>query len=111
MLVTGKVSDFYTLASGETLATTSSLSVTELGADHGHDVSHGNALPAPRSSTPTTVPDLYAPTPTGGNVEAINTVDPTHSALEFWEAHEGMLVEVDDARVVGPGNRSSARST
>ena len=39
----------------------------------------------------------------GGNVETITTVDPTRSALEFWEAHEGMLVEVDNARVVGPG--------
>ncbi len=66
-------------------------------------LSSGNALPAPLLLTPTTVPDTYAPTTDSGNVESIDPVDPTRSALEFWEAHEGMLVEVDNARVVGPG--------
>ena len=37
------------------------------------------------------------------NVESITTVDPSRSTLEFWEAHEGMLVTVNDVRVVGPG--------
>src|SRR4051812_1796192 len=103
VLVTGKVSDFYTLSSGETLATTASLSVTEIAPTLVTTVSRGNALPAPVVLTPSTVPDRYAPTVAGGNVEAINTVDPTDSALEFWEAHEGMRVEVDNARVTGPG--------
>jgi len=103
VLVTGKVSDFYTLSSGETLATTASLSVTEIAPTLVTTVSSGNALPAPVVLTASTVPDRYAPTVAGGNVEAITTVDPTNSALEFWEAHEGMRVEVDDARVTGPG--------
>jgi 5'-nucleotidase len=47
----------------------------------------------------------YAPTVAGGNVETIATVDPANSALEFWESHEGMLVQVDNARVVGPGKQ------
>ena len=37
------------------------------------------------------------------NVESITTVDPGRSTLEFWEAHEGMRVTVNDVRVVGPG--------
>jgi predicted extracellular nuclease len=103
VLVTGKVSDFYPLASGETLATTSSLSITEIAPTLITKVSSANSLPAPLVLTPTTVPDTYAPTAGSGNIESIDPVDPSRSALEFWEAHEGMLVEVDNARVVGPG--------
>ena len=103
VLVTGKVSDFYPLASGETLATTSSLSITEIAPTVVTKISSGNPLPAALVLTPTTVPDTYVPTTDSGNVESIDPVDPTRSALEFWEAHEGMLVEVDNARVVGPG--------
>ncbi|HEY4269693.1 MAG TPA: lamin tail domain-containing protein [Galbitalea sp.] len=104
VLVTGKVSDFYTLSSGETVANTASLSTTEIAPTLVTTLSKANALPAPVILTPTTVPALYAPTTASGNVESITTVDPTHSALEFWEAHEGMRVEVDNARVVGPGD-------
>ncbi len=103
VLVTGKVSDFYPLNSGETVASTGSLSITEIAPTLITKRSSGNQLPAPLMLTPTTVPDTYAPTPASGNVESIDPVDPTRSALEFWEAHEGMLVEVDNARVVGPG--------
>ena len=103
VLVTGKVSDFYPLSSGESLATTASLSTTEIAPTTVTTTSKGNALPQPMLLTATTVPDRYAPTVAGGNIESLATVDPTNSTLEFWEAHEGMLVEVDGARVVGPG--------
>ena len=68
-------------------------------------MSKGNALPSPLVITPTTVPDTYVPPLPAGttNVETITTVDPSRTTLEFWEAHEGMLVTVNDARVVGPG--------
>ena len=105
VLVTGKVADFYTLASGETLATTSSLSDTEIDPTTITTISSANALPAPVVLTPANVPALYAPSPAGGNIETITTVDPTHSVLEFFEAHEGMLVEVDNARVIGPADK------
>ncbi len=106
VLVTGKVSDFYVLSSGETVATTSNLSVTEITPTTVTTASSGNPLPAPLVLTPTTVPGTYAPTVTGGNnIETISPVDPTNSALEFWEAHEGMLVQVNDARVVGAGQQ------
>ncbi|HWD63138.1 MAG TPA: esterase-like activity of phytase family protein, partial [Humibacter sp.] len=66
-------------------------------------VSHGNALPAPILITPTTVPDAYAPDLGGANIE--NTpISPKRSALDYYESIEGMLVEVDDARVVGPSD-------
>ncbi len=105
VLVTGRVSDFYPLATGETVATTSNLSITEITPTTVTVVSSGNALPAALEISPTTVPNLYAPTPpTGNNIEAIFPVVPTRSVLEFWEAHEGMLVTVNDVRVVGPGN-------
>ena len=104
VLVTGKVSEYYPLSSGETLSTTSSLSTTELSPTLITTVSSGNPVPASLVLTPTTVPDTYLPpAPAGGNIESITAVDPSRSALEFWEAHEGMMVEVDNAPVVGPG--------
>lgn len=106
VLVTGNVSDYYALSAGETVASTSSLSITELSPTTVTTVSSGNAVPAPLVLTPTTVPETYAPTVDGGNIESIAKVDPTRSAQEFFEAHEGMLVEVDNARVVGPGKPS-----
>lgn len=101
VLVTGKVTEYY--PGSDPVATTASLSTTELTPTTITTVSKGNALPAPLTLTATTVPDRYAPEGVTGNIEQLAKVDPTASALEFWEAHEGMLVQVDDARVVGPG--------
>ena len=104
VLVSGTVSDYYALSSGETLSSTSNLSVTEIGSPTVTVVSSGNALPAPIVITPTTVPDTYAPDLGGGNIE--NTpITPSRSALDYYESIEGMRVEVDDARVVGPSNQ------
>jgi len=103
VLVTGSVSDYYPLSSGETVSTTSSLSITELSPTAITSISKDNPVPAPLVLTPTTVPGGYAAPAGGGNVESIDPVDPTRSVQEFFEAHEGMLVEVDNARIVGPG--------
>jgi len=105
VLVSGTVADYYPLASGETVATTANLSTTEISpATTVTVVSSSNPLPSALTVTATTVPGLYAPTPTDGkNIESITPIDPTRSTLEFWEAHEGMLVTVNDVRVVGPG--------
>jgi hypothetical protein len=103
VLVSGTVKDFYPLSSGESVSTTSNLSVTEINSPQTIVLSHGNALPAPEVITPTTVPDTYAPDLGGGNIES-TPITPTRSALDFWESREGMRVEVDDARVVGPSN-------
>jgi predicted extracellular nuclease len=103
VLVSGTVNDFYPLATGETVSTTSNLSITEISSPTTIVLSHGNALPAAELITPTTVPSTYAPDLGGGNIES-TTVTPARSALDFWESREGMRVEVDDARVVGPSN-------
>jgi hypothetical protein len=101
--VTGKVSDYYPLASGDTVATTSNLSITEIGSPVTTVVSAGNPLPDALMLGPGNVPDQYAPDLGGGNIED-TTIDPTRSALDFYESLEGMRVAIHDARVVGPSN-------
>ena len=103
VLVSGTVSDYYALASGESLSNTSSLSVTEISKPSVMTVSSGNALPAPVVLGPTTVPNTYAPNLGGGNIEKTR-IQPTRSALDYYESIEGMRAEVDDARVIGPSN-------
>nr|WP_246422282.1 endonuclease/exonuclease/phosphatase family protein [Nocardiopsis mwathae] len=53
-----------------------------------------------------TVPDAYAPDH-GGDISGLELKPDTY-ALDFWEAHEHMLVRVDDAPVVGPTDRFNA---
>ncbi|MCW2495061.1 lamin tail domain-containing protein [Jatrophihabitans sp.] len=103
VLVSGKVSDYYPLASGDSTSSTSNLSVTEIGTSSTTVLSSGNPVPAPILLTPTTVPSLYAPDLGGANIES-TPITPTRSALDYYESIEGMLVEVDDARVVGPSD-------
>ena len=103
VLVSGSVKDFYPLASGDTVSTTSNLSVTEIDNPIAIVLSAGNALPAPIVLGPDTVPDTYAPDLGGTNVE-LTTIQPSRSALDFYESLEGMRVEVDSARVIGPSN-------
>jgi uncharacterized protein len=103
VLVSGKVQDFYPLASGDTVATTSNLSITEIDQTGVSVLSSGNALPAPIVLGPDTVPGSYAPDLGGGNIES-TAIQPARSALDFYESIEGMRVEVDNARVVGPSD-------
>jgi uncharacterized protein len=103
VLVSGKVQEFYPLASGDTVATTSNLSITEIDQTGVSVVSSGNALPAPIVLGPDTVPNNYAPDLGGGNIES-TPIQPSRSALDYYESIEGMRVEVDNARVVGPSD-------
>jgi uncharacterized protein len=103
VLVSGTVKDYYPLASGDTTATTSNLSVTEIEDATASIVSTGNTLPAPIVLGPSTVPDTYAPDLGGANIET-TPITPTRSALDYYESIEGMRAEVDDARVVGPSD-------
>jgi predicted extracellular nuclease len=103
VLVSGKVQEFYPLASGDTDAATSNLSITEIDQTGVTTQSSGNALPAPIVLGPGTVPDLYAPDLGGTNIESTQ-ITPSRSALDFYESIEGMRVEVDNARVVGPSD-------
>lgn len=104
VLVTATVKDYYPLASGDTTSTTSNLSVTELESATSTVVSSGNTLPAPVVIGPDTVPGTYAPDLSGANIES-TPITPTRSALDYYESLEGMRVEVDDARVVGPSDQ------
>ncbi len=103
VLVSGKVQEFYPLASGDTVATTSNLSITEIDQTGVSVVSSGNALPAPIVLGPDTVPNNYAPDLGGGNIES-TPIQPSRSALDYYESIEGMRVEVDNTRVVGPSD-------
>jgi uncharacterized protein len=103
VLVTGKVSDFYPLSSGESVSSTSNLSITEIGTPTVSVLSSGNPVPAPIALGPDTVPSVYAPDLGGGNIES-TPITPARSALDFYESIEGMRVQVNDARVVGPSN-------
>ena len=98
VLASGTVKDYYADGNPSVAQT---LSVTEISATGSIVVSHDNALPAPEVVRAGTVPALYAPDLGGGNIEA-TPITPSRSALDFWESREGMRVEVDDARVVGP---------
>ncbi|MGX7680794.1 lamin tail domain-containing protein [Jatrophihabitans sp. DSM 45814] len=107
VLVTGAVKDFYPLASGETLSTTSSLSTTEIDPTLVTTIQKGVTPPSPLLLTSTTVPDQFAAPGAADaphSIETTSPLDPARSAQEFFEAHEGMLVELDNAKVVGPGN-------
>ena len=104
VLVSGKAQSYYPLASGDTAATTSNLSVTEIGTATVTKVSSGNPLPAPIVLSAANVPATYAPDLGGANVE--NTpVTPSRSVLDFYRSIQGMRVEVDDARVIGPSDK------
>jgi predicted extracellular nuclease len=109
VLVSGAVSN-YDLEGNRATTTTSDLTVTEIGSATTTVLSHGNPLPAPIVIGPDTVPDTYAPDLGGANIEDTG-IQPTRSALDFWRSIEGMRVEVDNARVVGPSGVFGSGST
>ncbi len=102
--VSGEISDYYQLSSGETFPETANLSLTEITNPTVAVCSSGNPIPV-EHITGDDIPDVYAPDAPTGNVEDLGRLDPTRSAMEFWEAREGMNVAVTDARVIGPGNQ------
>ena len=102
VLVSGTVAEYYPLASGESVSSTANLSTTELTSPT-TTVLGTAPIPAPEVITADTVPDVYAPDLGGANIES-TPIDATRSALDFWESREGMSIEVDDARVVGPSD-------
>ncbi|MFB9923569.1 endonuclease/exonuclease/phosphatase family protein [Amycolatopsis halotolerans] len=95
----GKVKEYYPDAP----ATSNYQSLTELTSAQWTVDSSGNPLPAPTVLTPDQVPDVLAPN-AGGNIESL-PLEPSKYALDFWESHESEIVQVSDARVVGPSNK------
>ena len=103
VLVSAKVENYYPLASGDTDTTTSNLSVTELESPTITTLSSGNALPAAIVLNSTDVPSTYAPNLDGLNIES-TPITPARSVLDFYRSIEGMRVEVDNVRVIGPSD-------
>ncbi|OIJ94658.1 endonuclease [Streptomyces colonosanans] len=98
VLVSGKVSEYY--PGGQS---SGSQSVTELTGPKAVVLSSGNALPQPEVIDASTLPDAYAPQAQGGSIESLE-LQPDTYALDWLEAHEGMLVQIGDSRVVGATN-------
>jgi uncharacterized protein len=55
---------------------------------------------------PTTVIDHEGTPADPIDVETEGTFDPAQDGIDFWESLEGMRIEIDDARAVGPTNTS-----
>ncbi|WP_211260623.1 endonuclease/exonuclease/phosphatase family protein [Amycolatopsis jejuensis] len=93
----GTVKEYYPDAP----ATSNYQSLTELTSAQWTVGSHGNPLPSPAALNQ--VPDALAPN-TGGNIEPL-PLEPSKYSLDFWESHESEIVQISDARVVGPSNK------
>ncbi|HEX3648187.1 MAG TPA: endonuclease/exonuclease/phosphatase family protein [Pseudonocardiaceae bacterium] len=96
--VSGEVIDFHPDAPA---ATSVDLAFTEIEHATWTVTSSGNALPAAVVLTPTTVPTRMAEDVGGGDVENLQ-LQPKKFAIDFFKSHEGELLEVDNARVIGP---------
>ncbi len=100
VLVSGTVDDYYPDAAP---AKSVDLPVTEIRRAGWTVLSSGNALPAPLRLRQNTVPRKLAADAGSGSIEK-RPLRPHRYALDFFKAHESELVEVDNARVVGPSN-------
>ncbi|MGH3630195.1 MAG: lamin tail domain-containing protein, partial [Sciscionella sp.] len=100
VLVSGTVSDYYVDAPE---SKSLDLPITELSNPRYTVLSSGNPLPKPVVLGPNTVPDALSAHPRGRDILG-DTLQPARYALDFYKAHESELVEVDNARVVGPSN-------
>jgi uncharacterized protein len=98
--VVGRVSEFRPGGSGGT----NNLTITELVSPTITVVSSGNAVPAPTvigiggRMPPTNVIEDDAT----GDVEVGNVFDPAQDGIDFYESLESMIVQVNNAAVVGP---------
>ncbi|WP_367133477.1 endonuclease/exonuclease/phosphatase family protein [Saccharothrix sp. HUAS TT1] len=97
VLVSGTVAEY---RPGGDAASNSNQTLTEITGATVTVKSKGNALPTPEVLTP---PAGYLPTAGGGSIEAL-PLDPATYGQDYYESREGMYVQVDDARVVGPTN-------
>jgi hypothetical protein len=99
VLVDGMVAEFHPTASGETPQTTPNQSITQLTGATWTVTATGQPLPPAEVLAPGTVPTTYATAAGGSNED--EPLDPAASALDFYESREGMVLRVQDSRVVG----------
>lgn len=95
--VTGTVAEFYPDGPPSSAV---HLSTTELTGAVWQVTSSGNPLPQAERLRPSAVPERFTREP-GGTIEPYRLA-PQRFALDFYESREGMVVSVQDARVVGP---------
>ncbi|GAA0440822.1 endonuclease/exonuclease/phosphatase family protein [Streptomyces olivaceiscleroticus] len=96
--VTGTVSEYYPGGKDAGLQ-----SVTEITGAKWTVTSAKNRLPAAFRLNPASVPNRYAPSNGGKDIEPLK-LRPGSYALDRYESLEGMRVAVSDAPVVGPTN-------
>lgn len=96
--VAGLVADFHPDAPA---ATSVDLATTEIEKSTVTVLSTGDPVPAPLVLRPNSVPFLMSANAGGGDIES-STLQPRRFALDFWKSHESEVVEVDNARVIGP---------
>jgi len=101
LLVRGNVSEFRPGGSGSTNLTTTEISSPSITVQ-----SSGNALPAPViiGTGGRVPPTMVIEDDAIGDVETSGVFDPANDGIDFYESLEGMLVQVNNAVVVGPRN-------
>nr|WP_051766489.1 endonuclease/exonuclease/phosphatase family protein [Saccharothrix syringae] len=97
VLVTGTVAEYRPAGDA---ASNSLQTLTELTGATVTVKSKGNALPAPEVLS---VPAGYTPTAGGGSIEQL-PLEPATYSQDYFESREGMYVQANDVRVVGPTN-------
>ncbi|MET8543654.1 endonuclease/exonuclease/phosphatase family protein [Kitasatospora sp. NPDC004799] len=94
VLVSGKVTEYYPNFNG------GSQSLTEISAPGVTVLSAGNPLPAAVVVDTRNIPGRYAPAAgPDGSIDGVE-LDPEKYTLDFYESLEGMLVQVQDVRVI-----------
>ncbi len=96
--VSGEVADFHPDAPA---SSSLDLAFTEIEHATWTVASSDNAVPAPVVITPDSVPTKMAQDVGGGDVESL-ILQPKKFAIDFYKSHESELMEVDNARVIGP---------
>ncbi|XVV04086.1 endonuclease/exonuclease/phosphatase family protein [Actinosynnema sp. CA-248983] len=100
VLVSGTIAEY---RPGGDNASNANQTLTEITGATVTVLAKGNALPAPVVLTP---PDGFSPTAGGGSIETL-PLEPAKYGQDYYESLEGMYVQVNDARVVGPTNNFS----
>nr|WP_285749770.1 endonuclease/exonuclease/phosphatase family protein [Lentzea sp. NBRC 105346] len=98
VLVSGTVAEY---RPGGDTASNSNQTLTEIAQATVATLSKGNPVPAPVVLA--NIPTGYLPDAGGASIESL-PLEPGKYGLDYYESLEGTLVQVNDARVVGPSN-------
>lgn len=98
VLVSGTVTEYRPAGNAN------NLTITEITSPAMVVLSSGNTLPAPMivGTGGRIPPNTIIDDDSSGDVETTSTFDPQNDGIDFWESLEAMLVQINDARAVGP---------